>query len=675
MKHLFFIITALCCSMWALAGNDNLQTSYNYQRGVDAVERNELVEGVDYLLKELQEHPKNGYAHLWIGVAYAYAEDYVLSLTALNAAQKYLPQKDRENMAWSYKVRAIVYLAIKDTIAALKDYTQAIQLDPTVSDYYEQRAEVLFDLERYDESNADYEQMLKLNYGDDMARMGIGRNLKMQGKYEEAIKWFSIVAHMTKDYSSCYSFRAECYLALKKYKEGIDDIITALNIDSDKKALYLACEIDDEAVPLLVARIKKQIVESPNAPENYLYLAYIYDNHGDSELALQNYKKLYDLTGADAVLYSIAKCNFNLGQNNQAIKYAKLYLDIDSANVSSMLLISTTYVDMDSITQAIYWIDKCIELEPDNNYFYYRKGLFLEDIGKIAEAIEAYSTSIALDPTFALVHCRRGTLYEFIGETEKSKNDMQKVIEIEQDITSDACAQFAYLTLRDTVAALNYMDSILAHYPDETYNAACLYSRIGEIDKALDYLEQALKNGFSSFAHLQKDRDLTNIQDTKRFKELYDTYYQLWQEVMGDVDDMSSSATISQRYEVPFTKSNGVTRVACKINDLPLNFVFDTGASDVTMSLIEASFMMKNGYLDSKDIIGSQYYQTADGTISEGTTINLRSINFGGCQLNNVRASIVKNQDAPLLLGQSVLQRLGKIEIDNEKQLIIITSK
>jgi len=33
----------------------------------------------------------------------------------------------------------------------------------------------------------------------------------------------------------------------------------------------------------------------------------------------------------------------------------------------------------------------------------------------------------------------------------------------------------------------------------------------------------------------------------------------------------------------------------------------------------------------------------------------------------------IQNQRAPLLLGQSVLGRLGKIEIDNQQQVIRIT--
>ena len=113
----------------------------------------------------------------------------------------------------------------------------------------------------------------------------------------------------------------------------------------------------------------------------------------------------------------------------------------------------------------------------------------------------------------------------------------------------------------------------------------------------------------------------------------------------------------------------------CSINGLPLSFIFDTGASDVTISQVEANFMYKNGYLSDKDFVGKQHYQTADGNISVGTIINLDKINIGGLELRSVRASVVQSQNAPLLLGQSVLQRLGKIEIDNTKRVIKITTR
>ena len=44
-------------------------------------------------------------------------------------------------------------------------------------------------------------------------------------------------------------------------------------------------------------------------------------------------------------------------------------------------------------------------------------------------------------------------------------------------------------------------------------------------------------------------------------------------------------------------------------------------------------------------------------------------------ELRNVKASVRKSQSAPLLLGQTALGKLGKIEIDNSKNVIKVTHK
>lgn len=86
---------------------------------------------------------------------------------------------------------------------------------------------------------------------------------------------------------------------------------------------------------------------------------------------------------------------------------------------------------------------------------------------------------------------------------------------------------------------------------------------------------------------------------------------------------------------------------------MPLHFILDTRASDISISDVEAIFMFKNNYLSANDIIDKRDYITANGSISEGTIINIRNVDIGGLELNNVRASVVRNQRAPLLLVES----------------------
>jgi clan AA aspartic protease (TIGR02281 family) len=115
---------------------------------------------------------------------------------------------------------------------------------------------------------------------------------------------------------------------------------------------------------------------------------------------------------------------------------------------------------------------------------------------------------------------------------------------------------------------------------------------------------------------------------------------------------------------VKMSNLGGVYEVPCKINGLPLRFIFDTGASDVSISLTEARFMLKNGYLLARDLLETTHYNLANGDVAEGTKIILQTLEIGGVKLSGVRASIMHNPSAPLLLGQSALKKLGKISID-----------
>ena len=52
----------------------------------------------------------------------------------------------------------------------------------------------------------------------------------------------------------------------------------------------------------------------------------------------------------------------------------------------------------------------------------------------------------------------------------------------------------------------------------------------------------------------------------------------------------------------------GTYKVPCEMNGVKLNFIFDSGASDVSISLTEAQFMLKNGHMKIEDIIVSGHY-------------------------------------------------------------------
>ncbi|MHB1146861.1 MAG: retroviral-like aspartic protease family protein [Lutibacter sp.] len=134
----------------------------------------------------------------------------------------------------------------------------------------------------------------------------------------------------------------------------------------------------------------------------------------------------------------------------------------------------------------------------------------------------------------------------------------------------------------------------------------------------------------------------------------------------------SFTLNIYSQTTIKIKNVNGVFLLPCKVNGLDLTFIIDTGASDVIISSTEAIFMLKNGYLEKEDIIGTENYLMANGNIQEGTVINLRNIKIGNHNLTNVKASIIYNLAAPLLLGQSALKQLGKFQFDYSNNTLIL---
>ena len=111
-------------------------------------------------------------------------------------------------------------------------------------------------------------------------------------------------------------------------------------------------------------------------------------------------------------------------------------------------------------------------------------------------------------------------------------------------------------------------------------------------------------------------------------------------------------------------KEGGVYLVPITVNGLNLDFIFDTGASSISLSSAEAMVMLRQGQITQDDIVGQQQFQDATGGVSVGTIVLLHTVQIGDITLENVEASIVDNIQAPLLLGQTALAKFGKVTID-----------
>lgn len=653
----------------------SVMKSYNFSRGLEEAQKGNNADAMDFFNKELKENPNNGYAYMAMAVIQMDANDFSSAQTSIEQAIRKLPKKDKEWLARAYASRAHLYTIAGDTIKAIGDFDHAIKANPKDEDLYEHYAQLLYELKRYDEGARLYREMVSLNPNSVMGYMGLGRNAYAQGNYNEATNQYNTVIRMYDDYSSGYAFRAESYLKLGKYLEAADDIMKALSIDNDAKAHHYLFEFPEDQTTLLVTKLKGMAVKNPHNAEWYYYMGQLYNDKKMYSKAIETLRKAYDIDAHPVFLELIADSYQSMGDYQNALETVNEALQMRPDDMDLISAKADIMGESGDIDGAIAEWSRYIEKSPDFFYGYYRRGFYKDNWGRTDEALEDYDMSIMLEPTYAYAYLGKGDMLMRRGETDKAMEAYRKVVELDTVPNNQSCAMYALLALGERDKAIDFMQRVITNDSTDCgnyYDGACFYSRIGDFDKSLVNLRKAFELGFRRFHHVMADDDLEALRKTPGFEELMNEY----DKPMSESDNSSTpEGVIGLDYEItkiPFTPDGGCVSVKCTINDLPLSFIFDTGASTVSLSMVEANFMLKNGYLKKDDFIGSQRFVDANGDISEGTVVNLRNVDFGGLHLNNVRASIVRNQKAPLLLGQSVLGRLGSIEIDNSAKKLII---
>ena len=648
--------------------------SYNFTRALEEVQKGNKQGAIEYFNKEVAENPHNGYAYMAIAAFHMDNSEYSDARTAAESALKYLPKKDKNSLSQVYLLRSGLLTIECDTTAAYSDLATAIRLNPSNEDAYEKRGQLYYEQGRYDEGDSDYQKILQLNPGGVMGRMGLGRNAYARKDYDKAIEQYNRIIAINPDYSSGYSFRAEAFLAKGEYLKAIDDICKALEIDSDGKAHYLLFKFPANQLTLVVTKLKGLSAKHPLTGEYEYYTAQIYT---DKRMYAESNEALERAFGIDArsfLLEMIADNYSEMGDYANALATIDRSIQMNPDDDNLIGKRADILGESGDVDGAITQWGEYIIKNPDFAGGYYRRGFFEDNSGRTEDALKDYDMAIMLMPEYAYAYLGKGDMLEKLGRHDEAQIAYQKVVDIDTVPNNESCAMYALLALNRKNDAIAFMDKVIANDsidPGNYYDAACFYSCIGDFDKSLSNLRKSLEKGFRRFHHIMIDDDWEAIRQIDGFATLMDEF-QLETTKSQMLSSDVSIETVKETTEIPFTPEGGCASVKCSINDLPLSFIFDTGASIVSLSQLEANFMLKNGYLSSKDVVGSGRFTDVNGDVSEGTVINLREVDFGGLKLKNVRASVVRNQKAPLLLGQSVLGRLGKIEIDNHNKKLII---
>jgi hypothetical protein len=126
---------------------------------------------------------------------------------------------------------------------------------------------------------------------------------------------------------------------------------------------------------------------------------------------------------------------------------------------------------------------------------------------------------------------------------------------------------------------------------------------------------------------------------------------------------------------IPLKSERGTLVLPVLINDrITLDFVLDSGASDVSIPLDVFSTLRRTGTISDSELLPPTEYTLADGTVEKQMRFRIRTLKAGDFELHSVVGSVAPPQ-GELLLGQSFLRRLRNWSIDNKRRVLIINGR
>lgn len=329
----------------------------------------------------------------------------------------------------------------------------------------------------------------------------------------------------------------------------------------------------------------------------------------------------------------------------------KLKLEFDTANLFTIRLFMMGQKEGNK--QAYEYCDYLIR----NNYVHdtllssllYYRGWFAElwaqemedgpdKDGLLAKSISDYNTAISIDDSLKLPY-----VFLRLGQKEKALRIVEYNLHRE-----GGPDEYDYMT------------------------AADIYCMMGDTCRAKEYVKRSLEINHEAFLRTW-------------FKELDPELEPIKDYISSIVDQYAKEDTSISRYKtlkfdtlrtvIPFVVSEtGSMYVSCQINglDIEQEAKIDNGADFVQISKELLCDMYGSGMFSHDSYLGETPMTTADGSSHQMKCVMLRTLKLGDIILHNVEAVVSENEEAPLLLGQSVLANFI-MEVNPFKAQITLT--
>jgi tetratricopeptide (TPR) repeat protein len=280
-----------------------------------------------------------------------------------------------------------------------------------------------------------------------------------------------------------------------------------------------------------IEEFERAIELQPMSDAAHRWLGRCYTQEGEMERAIDYFEKAIALRPGYWENYSrLGFCYYTFGRYGDATEQFRRVITIQPDNYLGYDNLGAMHIFLGLYEDAVTMQRRAIEIYP-NHRSYSNLGTAYFHLGRYEEAIAAYQTALSLNPRDDLYYRNLGDAYLRVGREEDARDQFKlasNLLKEHLSINEDDAQLLGRLAiclakLRNEDEALASIERALAVEPRNTtlmYKKAVVYTLIGHIDKAIEYLGHALAHGYSR-SEAERDPDLEAMWDRAEYKALF----------------------------------------------------------------------------------------------------------------------------------------------------------
>jgi hypothetical protein len=119
--------------------------------------------------------------------------------------------------------------------------------------------------------------------------------------------------------------------------------------------------------------------------------------------------------------------------------------------------------------------------------------------------------------------------------------------------------------------------------------------------------------------------------------------------------------------------ANGLYKIPVRINNaLDLLLLFDTGVSETIIDDRNIQYLINKNIISENDVLRTSEHKFADGFKRKKITYKINSLVIGKYPIDNPVLATFEDENVELILGNKMISKLGKIQIDYKNHILTI---